>query len=306
MSVLSATVIVPTYNRADLLVATLESVARQDVPVELVVVDDGSSDDTAEVVERYARSMGARYVFQEDRGYRVAAARNEGVRRATGNVCVFVDSGVVLGSSAVRAHLRAHQGVTGPAAVIGYVYGLAQDEATTEQMWSETRLEDLDATMDRFGEQGRWLDMRESFYQRYDDDIAPLPAPWLVYWTCNVSVRTDQLCKVGMFDEAFTTWGGEDAELGYRLHQDGATFVLARDARAVHLPHPKKYVEREPAAMTNHHYMVAKHPDSSIMRLLIADPPIDSLEMNELVRTRSADDLDRLTGASRTSTGSEG
>ncbi|KQR17347.1 glycosyltransferase [Cellulomonas sp. Leaf334] len=287
-SELTATVIVPTYNRADLLARTLESVERQDVArhrLEVVVVDDGSTDGTREVVERFSPSLGARYLFQPDEGYRVAAARNLGIRAATGDVCVFVDSGVALGRSCVAAHLRAHESTPEPVAVVGYVYGFEQDDVEAAQIRADIDLTDLDGTMDRFARTGLWPDMRERSYARYDDDIAGLPAPWLLYWTCNTSASTAQLREVGMFDEAFTSWGAEDVDVALRLHRAGARFVVDRDARAVHLPHPKRYADREDDVVSNYRYMADKYRDP-VVDLLAEVPTIDLRDLNEVIRAR--------------------
>ncbi len=82
-------VIVPTYNRADLIGLTLRSVLAQSVaPVEIIVVDDGSRDNTAEVVATFGDVV--RYVTQANAG--VAAARNHGARLAAGDYLAFTDS----------------------------------------------------------------------------------------------------------------------------------------------------------------------------------------------------------------------
>ncbi len=82
-------VIIPTFNRASMLEEALVSVQRQTVQhVELIVVDDGSSDQTAAVVKRCA--PGAIYLRQEHRG--VAAARNAGIQQARAAYVAFLDS----------------------------------------------------------------------------------------------------------------------------------------------------------------------------------------------------------------------
>lgn len=82
-------VIVPTYNRADLIGLTLRSVLAQGVtPVEVIVVDDGSRDATADVVAGFGDAI--RYVTQPNAG--VAAARNHGARLASGDYLAFTDS----------------------------------------------------------------------------------------------------------------------------------------------------------------------------------------------------------------------
>ena len=84
----AVSVIIPTYNRRELVREALASVlAQTHGDVELIVVDDGSDDGTAEVVQEFAR---VRYVYQPNRG--VSAARNHGVALSSGALLAFLDS----------------------------------------------------------------------------------------------------------------------------------------------------------------------------------------------------------------------
>jgi glycosyltransferase involved in cell wall biosynthesis len=106
-------VVIPTYNRSRLLSYTLDSMVGQSLDpyqFEVLVVDDGSNDDTQDVVAQYRSRLNLRYFYQEDLGYRAAAARNIGIMHAETSVCVFVDSGVLLHSGALAAHLECHRG----------------------------------------------------------------------------------------------------------------------------------------------------------------------------------------------------
>lgn len=85
-------VVIPAYNYARFLPDCLRSVAAQDVPgLEVLVVDDGSTDDTAAVV---AAHPGVRYLHQENRG--LSAARNRGLAETHGELVLFLDADDLL------------------------------------------------------------------------------------------------------------------------------------------------------------------------------------------------------------------
>ncbi len=84
----SVSVVIPTYNRAQALKAALSSVyAQSHQPHEVIVVDDGSTDDTAQVVSTFER---VHYIYQDNQG--VSAARNRGIEACTGAYIAFLDS----------------------------------------------------------------------------------------------------------------------------------------------------------------------------------------------------------------------
>jgi glycosyltransferase involved in cell wall biosynthesis len=85
----SVSVVIPAYNRAHLLPATVASVLQQTVePLEILIVDDGSSDDTPTLCSTFPPPV--RYIRQENAG--LSAARNRGIREARGNWLAFIDS----------------------------------------------------------------------------------------------------------------------------------------------------------------------------------------------------------------------
>ncbi len=89
LSLFSVSVIIPAYNRDVLLADAIDSVLQQcHHPLEIIVVDDGSTDNTAAVASRYGEAV--RYVYQPNAG--PAAARNQGIRIAQGDVIGFLDS----------------------------------------------------------------------------------------------------------------------------------------------------------------------------------------------------------------------
>lgn len=97
----NVSVIISCYGQARFLAEAIESVLAQTHPTEIIVVDDGSPDNTTEVCARYPQVQSIR---QENKG--LAEARNAGFRAAAGEYVVFLDADDRLTPHAIRAHLR--------------------------------------------------------------------------------------------------------------------------------------------------------------------------------------------------------
>jgi len=261
----ACTVIVPTYNRRALLQRTLDQLVRQRLPgdtFEVIVVDDGSSDGTEETVAGFRGQLDVRYFWQPDEGFRAGAARNIGLAHAVAPVTLFLDCGVLAHSDCVRAHLAGHDAAAAegsPTAVVGYVLCFDDENQTSAEIVTELRDVDIDRYVEIARGQSSRADVREHIYTLCADDLSLLDAPWVVFWTCNVSARTHDLLDQGGFDETFRTWGAEDVELGYRLHKAGIALRLSRQAVAVHHPHPFDASAKRAGALANYRYFARKH-----------------------------------------------
>ncbi len=206
---LTLSVIVPTYKGGELLRASLESLSRQTYPreaVEIIVVDDGSPEFDATDLPGYAEPFTVQILRLPDNQGR-ARARNAGTRAATGRIVIFLDDDMTVEPDFLSAHCRFHLQYGGEVGVgnIRFGAGVAVDSLT------------------------RYTESRG--VHRY----APGQAiPFKCFVTGNSSVERDRVLRVGLFDEAFSAYGGEDLELGYRLFLDGATFRFAADAHSLH------------------------------------------------------------------------
>src|SRR4030042_6253183 len=84
-------VIIPTYNRADCVTKSIDSVLSQTYnDYEIIVVDDGSTDNTRQILQSYVDKCLIHYIYQDNAG--CAAARNSGIRAAKGQWIAFLDS----------------------------------------------------------------------------------------------------------------------------------------------------------------------------------------------------------------------
>ncbi|MDF5721893.1 MAG: glycosyltransferase [Rhizonema sp. PD37] len=108
-------VVIPVYNRERYLAEAIESVLAQTYPaIELIVVDDGSTDHSAEVAQRYPLT----YHFQPNGG--ISSARNTGIALAKGNFFAFLDSDDIWVVNKLSKQMTAFEGDPNLEAVFGY------------------------------------------------------------------------------------------------------------------------------------------------------------------------------------------
>ncbi|HEU5299285.1 MAG TPA: glycosyltransferase family A protein, partial [bacterium] len=104
-------VIIPTYNNRETLRRTLDAVAGQDLAperYEVVVLDDGSTDGTEEMVAAYTAPVELFYHWQPNAGR--AAARNAGSRLARGRILFYLDSDIIARPDLLSRHLQYYEG----------------------------------------------------------------------------------------------------------------------------------------------------------------------------------------------------
>ena len=207
-------VIIPAYNRATLIGETLESIFAQTIaPHEIIVVDDGSSDGTADVV----RALDSKILVFEQENQGAGAARNFGFQKASGDLIHFMDSDDLISPNTYEAQLETlnrHKA--------DFVYG----------PWVKTRFE------------GKTLSCQKAVVQQHS-----VPPTLDMYkWILRGWVTVFQPCllsrslieNVGPYRTDLKT--SEDSELLYRIARSGATFAHCAKSLVLYRVHPSAQV----------------------------------------------------------------
>lgn len=209
----SFSVVIPTFERPDTLFQVLDSIGRQENPpdFEVVVVDDGSRDQTPQRLAAYRPPYVLRHFRQDNSG--PAAARNRGVREARGERILFLGDDTVPEPKLLSVHAHAHAQPRGfPAAVLGY---------TT---WPRGRR--VSPFLHHINEYGLQFG-----YGLIED---PDSVPFNFFYTSNISLSRALLCDVGLFDTTFPFAAWEDIEIAYRMEKRGMRIVYRAEAVARH------------------------------------------------------------------------
>lgn len=213
-------IIVPTFRRPDVLPETLEMLARLDYPqekYEVIVVDDGSNDSTAEVAAEFKNKIkNLIYHFQENKG--VATARNTGARLAKGEILIFNDDDIIVSPDVIERHLK-----------ILEKYG----KCLVNGHWEFAPEMTADLEESPFG---RFRLKTEVWVKTGIDKIQlenNLYEPNLVT-ACNLGIRREDFWEIGGFDEQFPHAGCEDQEFSLRAKRARYRFCYDYDLKLWH------------------------------------------------------------------------
>jgi glycosyltransferase involved in cell wall biosynthesis len=254
-------VIIPTYNRAGLIGETVENVLRQTYAnIELIVVDDGSTDETRSVLRSYGSRI--RSIFQENAG--AAAARNRGIAMAKGDIVAFQDS----------------DDTWHPTKLARQVSLLQRGGDSVVCCLCNTTIELADRVVRSFEnapvyppiEEGIWLNVTEVLATR------------CILFNQAAAIRRDVLTRIGGFDESFRLM--EDVELALRLSLEGPWAFIGEPlaTREAKLSHTLSHEATDRIVAEN---MV--RIQQGVLRIIRSNPQLASLRaqmQKELQRSR--------------------
>lgn len=201
-------VVVATYNRGPSLVRLFELIAAQQVSAdfEVVLVDDGSTQPAAPLVEHQSWPFPLTTLRQDNTGQ--AIARQRGVDRATGEIIVILDDDMEVPPDFLAAHLEAHDG----GARVGLGYIAPPKDTGSLSLFERFHIHQI-----------------QQFVAAMRRGVAPRGVHLC---TGNVSFRREDFLEVGGFDESLAR--SEDRELGVRLEKHGAKLAFVERAKSLH------------------------------------------------------------------------
>jgi glycosyltransferase involved in cell wall biosynthesis len=204
---IQVSVVIPTFNRVEHLRRCLEALEAQTLSLEqyeVIVVDDGSSDNTLTFLESVSTraQMNLRYYRQPNQG--PAAARNLGIQEAQGELIALTD-----------------------------------DDCLPASDWLAALITSLPDERRCAGIGGSIVRLRDSFVSRYMDDCEAMQhlirnGEVLYLVTANAMYRRSCLIEVGGFDRRISWPGGEDPDLSYRLRERGYYLTTTHKAMVKH------------------------------------------------------------------------
>jgi GT2 family glycosyltransferase len=270
MSTPELSVVIPTYNRLETLTVVIPKLLAGDMRAdryEIIVADSHSTDGTAEFLAEIAlKHPNVRHLPGPYTGR--ASARNAGIAAACGEIVLFTDSDIIASPDLLTQHLSRHRREKGIAVV-----GMEIQVDTLEEY--ERKRGNALARKPLHGTRSKRLS-------------------WLYFLTGNASLRRADLLYVGSFDEAFTGYGHEDLELGYRLEKAGIRIVYEPRAVNYHwqyIPFSEQKEKMKLAGRSTVRFH-RKHPDPMVS-LRLGMTPVSLRAHALLTGTGVLDHLER-------------
>ncbi len=228
-------VIVTTYNRPDALVKVLDGLLSQTVlPHEIIIADDGSTDETAQAVKPFIdnqHTVNVIHAWHEDKGFRAAAVRNLAIRKSSGDYLVCLDGDCIPEKHFIEDHLA-----------------LAREKT----FFQGKRLlvgEKIQHTLTAAAVRNKFSLFLLALQGNLSNAHHLVRIPWFPciktrrlsgIRSCNMGFFKKDIVAVNGFNEDFSGWGREDSELAVRLYNLG---LMRREhpfmAVCFHLWHPE-------------------------------------------------------------------
>jgi len=232
-------IVIPVYNRSEILGKTLAMICHQTYPldlIEVVIADDGSREDTLSMVNRFREHLNITYTHQADEGFRAAAARNMGVRASNHQHIILLDADVAPVPTLVEVYAR-HFGISSRSLFCGHRRYVDANGVSLRSIIDSPEpmlaLPDIISQNEVFKKDGHVLDWRMGMY-RQSDNLRFEKYPFRAVCSGNLGFHKSVFERAGGFDEEFRAWGKEDTEWGFRVWNRGEYIIPLYEACGLH------------------------------------------------------------------------
>jgi chondroitin synthase len=240
---LNISVVIPLYNRKIMLGRTLAMLCNQTYPlekIEIVIADDGSSDNPIDTINKFDKKIEINYVRQKDLGYRLSEIRNMGIRAAKNDYIILLDCDMAPITSMVETYAR-HLEITTRAVYCGHRRYVDANHLEVNEIMKNPNLmlelEDIETENEKMKRDGHVLDWRLPMYQS-TDNLRFEKYPFRAICGGNIGFHKSLFERVGKFDEDFKAWGKEDTEWGFRVWNRGEYIIPLFEACGLHQEPP--------------------------------------------------------------------
>jgi len=227
-------VIVPTWNRRNNIVRTLICLQRQEIrdeqEVEIIVVDDNSTDETGvSILKNIAQNTkNLKYIYRNNRTvWNASIPRNLGARisRTDGDCLLFLDSDILLPPDRIQRYIDIWSEKQQPNRVlIGPYHFVNKDIETDHPLWYQNITD--------YSQDIRW----QSFEEHSPDELNKGLGFALACFGGSLMIPRDLFFKAGGYDETMLS-GVEDGDFGLTLWESGAVFSMDKGLLGWHQPH---------------------------------------------------------------------
>lgn len=314
---MKASIIIPAFNSMERLYYNLLSLNNQDCnfnDFEVIIVDNGSSDNTANMVIEFAKQSKFKIKLKKLKNNKgIARGRNTAIKMAEGDILIFHDSDMIAPRDFVRRHLKHHKeknivvcGIPWKRINTFYYNELENKEKDYEGLKyiknAHNKIEKAPILNENliingmyknyiFDLNGEFIDEVKGIIKKYGNNLIDYSIPWRLFITNNASVEHEKVINVGMFDEQIVGYGFEDYDLGIRLYKSGGKFIFDENIINVHQEHPSNIKSNE--FNENIRYICEKYNNIHFIDVILVCmmylTSIDKSSINELVQ-----DIDKM------------
>ena len=254
---IKTSLIITVYNRSNLIRKALLSLQNQSVmPDELILSDDGSSENIVSEISEIVKTFNfpVKYVRQENKGFRLAKTRNNGVRNSNGDLLIFLDQDLIHTENLIETFITSSKKNR---FITGVPIWLSEEKSSfiTEKRIINNNFLDLISNSEKEYISHHY---RKNKFYYYMHKLKLTNKPPLRGGCC--AIYKKDFVAINGYDEKYIGWGSEDDDVGHRLYSLGIAGINPFIKEyTVHLYHEKASIkDKGVREQANYAYHISK------------------------------------------------